>query len=284
VSYLDRVLKLSTSTSKSVVFALNIMSVRSATCMDEIMNSNLDEVGRDAAKTVIAGEVGELLKHSTAATNSVYAATDLLRTSLHPETYGAIDQYAKPREHIKRGSWKYGLLLGLSLFSIGLASSRQLGHLLPADWIPSDRVFGTHIPNGYALVDIASLQSVLRSTINNITEMNMVDTRVTSARLEHLEETYETTEQRIDNIWDALGPPGSDGRYDFGPHTYRLNEDAVRDIQQFREEFKTQIDRVNYEIAHLDKIHKEIVDIRRHVHRVDLRLTKRVDHLQQGRT
>jgi hypothetical protein len=289
MSYLDRALKLSTSTSKSVVSALNTMSVRSATCINEIMNSSLEEVGRDAAINIITSEMGELMKYSTAATSSVYAATDLLLTSLHSEIHEAIDQYAKPREHIKRGSWKYRLLLGFILFSIGLTSSRQFGHLLPTDWIPAswipgDRISGINIPNGYALMDIASLQTSLRGTINTIAEMNMVDNRVTSARLKHLEETNEATGQRINTIWEALGPPVSDGRYDLGPHTCRLNADAARDIQQIREEVKMQIDRVNHYIPHLDKILKEIVDIRRHVHRVDLRLTKRIDHLQQGRT
>jgi hypothetical protein len=289
MSCLDRALNISTSTSKSVAFALNTMSVRSATCIDEIANSSLDEAGRDTARIVITGDIGELLKHSTAATNSIYAAMDLLRTSLHSETQDDNDQDAKPREHTKRGSWKYGAILGLSLFSIGLTSFGQFGHLLPANWvprswIPSNRISGMKIPDGYAVVDITSLQTSLHNTINTVAQMNIVENEVTSAKLKHLEQTHEATGQRIDNIWDALGSPGPDGRYKFESQTFKLNEDPALDIQKVREEVKTQLDRVNHEIAHLDKIYEEIVDLRRHVHRVDLRLTKRIDHLPGGRT
>lgn len=265
------------------------MSVRSATCMDEIANSSLDEAGRDIARIVITGEIGELLKHSTAATNSVYAAMDLLRTSLHSEIQDDNGQDAKPCEHTKRGSWKYGAILSLSLFSIGLTSFGQFGHLLPTDWvpgswIPSNRISGMQIPNGYTVVDITSLQTCVHDTINSVAEMNVVDNKVTSTRLKHLEQTHEATGQRIDNIWDALGPPGPDGRYKFESNPGELNDDSAWDIQKVREEVKTQLDRVNHEIAHLDKIYEEIVDLRRHVHRVDLRLTKRIDQLPGGRT
>jgi len=257
--------------------------------MDEIANSSLDEAGRDTARIGITEEIGELLKHSTAAANSVYAAMDLLRTFLHSEIQDDADQDAIPHEHTKRSSWKYCALLGLSLFSIGLTSFGQFAHLLPADWvpaswIPSNRIWGMQIPEGYAVVYIASPQTSLHDTINDVAEMNMVDKKVAATSLKHLEDAHEATRQQINNIWDALGPPGPDGRFEFGSHTSRPNEDSAQDIQKVREEVKTQLDRVNHEIAHLDKIYEEIVDLRRHVHRVDLRLTKRIDHLPGGRT
>lgn len=281
VSYLDEALKLSTTTSQAVAFALHTMSIKSATCMDEIAASSLDETRRDAARISITGEMGELLKHTTAATNSVYASMDLLRASLQFETHSGIDLDARSHVHSNRGSWKYRLLLGVSFFSIGLASLAslgQLGYLLPADWLPSNLIPGIQIPHGYAVVDIASLQSSLHETINAVAKINLVDNKVTSSRLRYLEENHEATGLRIDDIWEALGPPGPDGRYEFGPDTAKISADVARDVQQIREEIEPQLDGLHHEIARLNKIREEIVDLRRHVHRVDLRLTKRIDH------
>lgn len=254
------------------------MNIKTATCVEEVETSSLRKNSKDIAKTAMTAELGELLKHSTAATNCVYSAMDLLQKIVYCEDDS--EQGADYDKYIGQGPWKYWVLLGISLLSLGFTFFGVYEHLSPSSEISASGTSGSTIPEGYAVVDIVALQATLGETVQAVAELNKLDSLVTSARLKHLEEADETTGQRIDNIWDSLGPPDSSGSYEFGLHTYKLNVDLAQGIQEIREDVKTQLGKVNHEIARLDKVNDGIIELQKHIHRVDIRLTKRINHLK----
>ncbi|KAF2796090.1 hypothetical protein K505DRAFT_416032 [Melanomma pulvis-pyrius CBS 109.77] len=277
-SYFDRALKFSIATSKIATCALETMNIKTATCVEEVESSSLRKKYKDIAKTAMTAELGELLKHSTAATSCVYSAMDLLQKIVYCEHDS--DQSVDYDNYIGQGSWKYWLLLAISLLSLGFTFFGVYEHLSPSSEFPASGTSAGTIPKGYAVVDIVALQSTLGETVRAVAELNKLDGLATSARLKYLEEADENTGQRIDNIWDSLGPPDSSGSYEFGLHHGRLNVDLAQGIEEVRKDVKTQLGKVNHEIARLDKVNDGIIELKKHIQRVDIRLTKRIDYLK----
>ncbi|KAF2709528.1 hypothetical protein K504DRAFT_406794 [Pleomassaria siparia CBS 279.74] len=280
-SYLDRALNFSTTTSKVTVFALQTMSSKSANCLAEIDDSKLSGSEKDAAKMEITSELSNFMENSTDATESVYSAMDLLRKIIYSAMEEILDSAIEKQN--KRGSWKEWALLCISLLSLGIASFGLYNQLSSSKFFPFVDVQGTELAKGYGVAEITALQSTLNDTISAVSEANKLDNLVTSARLKYLEETYDTTGQRIDNIWDALGPPNAIGGFDIGRQTGNLNEKLAQGIQDVRQDVNKQLEKIQREMKQLDTVRDQFVELRRYVHRVDLRLTHRLDDIVKGR-
>jgi len=275
--YYDRALNFSTSTSRNAASALEMMNVKAATCLDDVEKSSLSDTASEMAKHYITAELGKMLKHCITGTNTVYAAMDLLQKVLCSAMHDDMDQDITSAGSAKCRcvSLVVAVVLSLGFVACYICAKTSMGNGILHSLSPASA-----ISEGYAVVDIATLQASLQDTVDAVAEVNKLDNLVTSARFRHLDEAYASTGYRIDSIWEALGPPNTNGSYEFGSHTCKLNSELSQEVQQIREHVGMQLNKVYKKISELEGLHKEVIDLGRHIHRVDIRLTNRLDRLK----
>jgi hypothetical protein len=283
--YLSRATQHSLSVSQIAVFAMGVMSEKSALCIDEIEESTLSDEGKVNAQRLITIELKKLLKHCARATDRVYAALDLLRkTLLIDETYKNPDISAirellvesEARLRTPRKSWLWtaaGLTLGaMTSAAIGLAGAHLYG---PGGF---DLALKTNPVGMHAQV----LDLVHRAqSISNLTgEIYSVKLQDLDQRCKDLEDASESHGLRLDNIVEALGVPNDEGTYFTSTLESKpmLNYEVPEDVRAYIRKLSDDADR------HFGRLHGEMKTMRKNINRIDIRLTKRLDKVDRHGT
>lgn len=279
--YLNRATQYSLSVSRVAVFAMGVMSDKSALCIDEIEESLLSDQGKVNAQRLITIELKKLLKHCAKATDRVYAALDLLRKTLlidelhkNPDI-SVIKKLAESDARLSptRKSWLW-TAAGLTLSAMANAAISLAGaHLYRPGGF--DLALKTNPDGMHAQV----LDLVHRAqAVTNLTgEIYSVKLEDLGQRYKKLEDASESHGLRIDNLVDALGVPNDQGTYfsSTSKPTPELNCDVPDNVRSNIRKISDDADR------QLERLHSEMETMRKNMHRMDIRLTKRLDKVDR---
>lgn len=248
---------------------------------EEVNRSSMSESAKDKAKTDITNLVNCALKHTTAPTESIYRALDLLLKIFYQTGPNGLDpttewehlksqvqcqKHAKPRPC----GWAWKPLITAMIIAILITIVPNVPHSADIVGLFRDtRAMKGHMGNVSGTFSKALKQAVEANHISNsIAHAKQNDLNV---RLKNIEEMYEANGLRIDAIWESLGAPNENGTYSLGKDTCQLNEGLEQKVQQLHKAIQ----------ANFETFNKEMVQLRKHVHRVDLRLTKGIEQLKK---
>jgi len=282
--YLSRATQISLAVSQIAVFAMGVMSDKSANCIDEIEDSPLSAEIKGSAQSLVTNELKKLLKHCARATDRVYAALDLLRKSLNiDESYqnpdvSLVKELVAEREARLRSSstswlWKAaGIMLGAATSAaIGLTAARVhgVGSFGLESVYPSSSSVHTQVMN---LIHRAQAVTNLTGEVYTIKLEDLVQ------RYKDLADASESHGLRIDNLVEALGVPNEQGTYFSPPHsnsTPKIDCQVPDDVRAYVQKLSADADR------QLERLHSEMELMRKNIHRMDIRLTKRLNKVDR---
>ncbi|KAF1832726.1 hypothetical protein BDW02DRAFT_554104 [Decorospora gaudefroyi] len=252
---LDKATHYSLSVSQIAVFAMGVMSEKTASCIDEIEESALSAEGKVNAQTRITKELKRLLKHCATATDRVYAALDLLRQGL------LIDDWV----------WTaVGLLLGAATSAtIGIAVAYLYGSTDFALALKAN-------PEGMH-AEVLDLVRRNQAVTNLTGEIYSIKLDGVTQRCQALEDASESHGLRIDNLVDALGVPNEEGTY-FSTSPKATPEQCCDVPQDIRSHIQKIADNADLQIG---RLHQEMQQMRKNMNRMDIRLMKRLDKVDR---
>ncbi|CAA9965525.1 hypothetical protein PTMSG1_08884 [Pyrenophora teres f. maculata] len=281
--YLSRATQISLAVSQIAVFAMGVMSEKSANCIDEIEESSLSAECKGTAQSLVTSELKKLLKHCARATDRVYAALDLLRKSLNiDESYQnpdmpLIEELIAEREarlNASRTSWLWnaaGIMLGAATSAaIGLTAARLYG-------VGAFDIEGVN-PSSSVHGQVMSLVHRTHAVTNLTGEVYKVKLEDLERRYKDLAEASESHNLRIDNLVEALGVPNEQGTYFLSApsgSTAKTDFQVPEEIRAYMKKLSTDTDR------QLERLQSEMELMRKNVHRMNIRLTKRLDKVDR---
>ncbi|KNG47343.1 hypothetical protein TW65_05894 [Stemphylium lycopersici] len=282
--YLERATRLSLSVSQIAVFAMSIMSKKTANCVDEIEGSLLSATDKADAQTRITGELQDLLRWCANATSRVYAALDLLRNTLSID-----DLYRNPDIPITKeivAESEARLAIPRQSFwckfvkiVLGAAASAAIGltaaHIYRTSSL--DLAPKASLNTEYAHTRILGLIHRTQA-IGNITgEIHTIKLEDLSHGYTELAAASEAHGLRIDNLVEALGAPNEQGTYFSSiPEADTLPKAEC----QTPDDIRSYVRRVSEDtFRQMERLHNEMELMRRNVNLMDIRLTKRINKL-----
>ncbi|KAF2643335.1 hypothetical protein P280DRAFT_505481 [Massarina eburnea CBS 473.64] len=267
---------ISTSISNITVAALNIMDRKTM----EYVNS-MDHVTHEASaaddntRHVLMVELGKMLKYSTSATDSIWEAMDTLAKMEQAR--------GPPKKSMLNDSWDWGKWLGLVLtillfcsYMVFTFTNPTADSLLQACARSNDlhRVVADGNANLYALLRAQGEQI----EINNLIFDYQIETLRNQTNL--VSEKADANGLRIDNIWEALGPPNANGTY--YSHGDTRDTTIVPSDENTSKRMGAQLKDVNKKIeGSVERLKKQIEGIKKDWQRADLRLSTRLDRVER---
>ncbi|KAG9189689.1 hypothetical protein G6011_06557 [Alternaria panax] len=270
---LSRATQISLAVSQIAVFSMGVMGEKLTSCVDEIDESDLSAEGKDKAKALITKELKKLLKTCARATDRVYVALDLLRNSLHVEEpsqnldISIIKKLIAESEArlTPRKSWLWDgtkAVLGAGFSAAVTIAAAYFYSISGSDLVLQTNPFGIHS-------QVISLVQRAQAVTNLTGEIYSIKLEDLDQRYKELEGVSESHGLRIDNLVESLGVPNADGTYysstpnsdcEAPSDILRISADADRQIQRLRGELET---------------------MRKNIHRMDIRLMKRLDKVDR---
>ncbi|RYO23856.1 hypothetical protein AA0111_g9067 [Alternaria arborescens] len=266
---LSRATQISLAVSQMAVFCMGVMGDKVTSCIDEVEESDLSAEGKDKAKALITKELKKLLKTCAKATDQVYVALDLLRSSLHVEESSQNLDISIIKDLIAestpRKSWLRSVTDVVLKTVMGAAVSIaavQFYSTSGFDLALQTNPFGTHS-------QVMSLVQRAQAVTNLTGEIYSIKLEDLDQRYKELEAASESHGLRIDSLVEALGVPNAEGTYylsmpksdrEAPGGTQKISADADRQIQRLR---------------------SELAAMRKNIHRMDIRLMKRLDKVER---
>jgi hypothetical protein len=265
----------SISVSRLAHYVLSTMNSRISDCFKEIDQSSFHSDQKAQAQERVIRLASTILCYTSESSGAVYNALDLLLEKFYTAEEGTFGKptsrnstrhaKASPTPRRKFATW---MLYGLQFLLIPALAY----HWLLPNALPSVRI----MPES----EMANLRTEVANTMLKENELRAYNATILQHGIsalrkdvQQMQEQIQDQSLRIDNIWDALGPPNKDGKYDFGA-SHGPNDAAgftKEDIARLRKE----IDEV------YTKCHKEIVELRREIHLKDIRLTSAIRRLEK---
>ncbi|KAL6712657.1 hypothetical protein ACN47E_000534 [Coniothyrium glycines] len=287
--YRRRARHFSTSVSHSAASAMSIMARKSATCIDEIESSPLSAEAKDGAKAIITSEIKKVIKHCTDATGGIWAAYDLVEERLIDDeseqaitvsTFKTLVSQLRTTQSAQHTSSLHSLLtlLFAALTTAALTAGLLYLCTLPT---PNNAVPTTAPPHAHILTLLARAQA----HTNLSTSLHTAHLTSLEHRLATLLSASSAHESRIDNLVDSLGPPNALGLY-FTPAPAAPSGPAAAssqctaaglppDVQQHMQRLAAE------HRARENAVRSEMQQLRKTMHRIDMRLTRRVDAVEK---
>lgn len=275
--FFNGAVKNSISISNTAQIAFETMNHKIVSCFEEVDQSTLSEEAKDIAKTEITGEVTKLMKHTTESTRSVYAALDLLLKLFYQDIekgpLNLVDVILteqglyKGKIGAKKTLWPMWKIMttGFLLFIMAVTLLGALNHVFDRRMLcfenPQQATGASHFGK---MIYYLQTTDVARRYQNKVVQARL---RKLDSRCKSIEEANECIGARLDNIVESLGPPNEDGMYFSKSNTFPGNKQSDALILNLQKQN--------------DKLSEEVIQLRKHIHRVDLRLTKDVEKLKR---
>lgn len=267
-----------------------------STCNSSTYNSSSG--GGGSEERIVTSELAKMMKHTTSAANSVWSAMDAV-AKLVPPAPPSVKAIEAPKSTLDRlYRWTRWLhpILTILLFILYLFTLFTADSFLQACARTNalHRIVAKGDANLYALLHAQGEQLELNNLIFN-RKLATIRTQT-----DMLADQAHTNDMRIDNIWEALGPPNANGTYystmgegcsgsmmmsaediragsklDVGK---QLSEMGDRVDREFERRVKEMTRLVGASVAMLKK---EMDDIKREWQLVDLRLSARLDRVER---
>ncbi|KAI4653485.1 hypothetical protein J4E93_001251 [Alternaria ventricosa] len=271
-TYLSRATEMSLTVSKAAVFCMGAMNEQFTRYIEET------SVSTDA-EAKITEELRKLLKHGSKATYSVYAALDLLRNKLLIDESNQsrdipiiekliAESEARLSASCESSWWTLAkVVLGAATSAvIALAAAHMYGTngfslALPADFN------GTH----YQVLSLVQRAQALTNLTGELYSIKIDDL---AQHYKELELASESHGLRIDNLVEALGVPNEEGTY-FSSMPKPGMGCTTRNDHSCVPEIMADANRQT------EKLRSELEHMRKNMHRMDIRLMKRLDKVDK---
>lgn len=269
----------SISISHIAASTMSIMGDVSASCFDEIDQSELTSGAKDNARTVINDQLKKVIKYSTKATTQIWAAHDLIHDCFQEDHDDAkvngnafqrwISRFTKDGCMSRKGWLVYwvGTMLTIATSTV-LAIAIMFGTAgfgLPLTCKSDADDMRAYLVEFSHRADIANIKARLECFhIWGDADKDWKDAVAIS----------KATTQRLDALVESLGPPNEDGvYYNSKPYASSMLPDEVRQHVQ----------KIMHDTSSLRPyLHQEVENLRKHINRVDIRLTKRIDKVEKN--
>jgi len=269
---LSRATEMSLTVSKAAVYCMGAMNEQFTRYIEET-NVSID------AEAKITEELRKLLKHGSKATYSVYAALDLLRNKLHidesshsrdiPIIEKLIAESEARLSDSRESSWwtVAKVMLGAATSAvIALAAARMYGTNGFSLAIPTDSN-GTH----YQVLSLVQRAQALTDLTGELYSIKIDEL---AQHYKELELASESHGLRIDNLVEALGVPNEEGTYfsstpEPGMGCKTRNDHSC--VPEIMADANRQTEKLRSELEHM----------RKNMHRMDIRLMKRLDKVDK---
>jgi hypothetical protein len=286
--YLAEARDLSLSTSKATIFAMKVMSKKTGEYAQELEDPESPLTVEDITNNAVACEIGKLLEHSTEATESVWAAVDLLQ-QLHDantepqEEQLTTDSGVEGKEeterivkgtHVKKWSPQDWLTLGCILCCLFLTTLQELKH--PSLFI-SHRAQTDCTVAKTLYADLSHAYKLFHDSYKHSASLQQSQHYkliMLNERYQNLQGALDDKDLRIDNIWEALGPPNTNGAF-YGAESakaLKCDYDSGVDgkLQELRQGLQEQVKRAE----------ASAVQVRREMQLTDIRLSQRLTKIE----
>lgn len=268
-AYLTKARELSISTSDNIVFAMRVMNDKIAEYSQELAKSSVAAETKENTKEAIMSELGQLLKHSIEATRSVWSALDLL------ERTASVD-FDKKQDN-KQGtklSWRGWLTLLLMFSCFGVLLFHEYNSLTGFMAIGSDSHNQCKAVN-QATASMEAMCARAEKTCSLTQEASRLSLAAQTSRIQEFNTDVDAVKKaleeqgiRIDNLWEALGPPNANGTYSMGPGS-SLDTDR-------------RLDMVQCEVANeLKKLEGSFLEMKKEMQRAEVRLSSRLNKVER---
>lgn len=255
-----RAIGLSIAVSQSTTYVLATVNKKAAAYVRELESSHMSEEEKAELNSITITEVQKLVDHALLCAHCVWAATDLLQ-------FG----YAQslPIESSRSGSGWISTAIMIILIAIVSAVTG-----IVTAYLSSHTGFGlTHsILNGGTMHNrVLDLVQHTQAVTNLSSELYIIKLQDIDQHYGNLSALTEANTLRIDNIVNALGPPNEDGMY---------RGSAPESDGQSCEEMHGRIKKLNQNAdQQIKALQKELEMMRKTMHRLDIRLTTRLNKL-----
>ncbi|KAF1966952.1 hypothetical protein BU23DRAFT_573603 [Bimuria novae-zelandiae CBS 107.79] len=252
-------LKVSTDVSST----MKILNEKAAKYISETNAESNQGQTNDIATAVIIGALGEIIKHSTEAANHVWAALDLLESLSCSPPGGKKPATADTRHRIPWICWaSTAFLLCVALLN-GSSVSGNHGNLQLPGYGAKSHVEGV-------IIDMKNTCSLMNQNLQASALIQNATLTDINRRFQTLEKAFESNSERIDSLWEALGPPNSDGTY-FTTAT-STEQTAVSDARFRKLQSSLQ--------EQLEQMKADALAFKRQVQRSEVRLHTRLGKLE----
>lgn len=254
---------------------LHTMNQKTSTCFEEVDKASLLGTAKTKMKDCIIQDATSLLSCTSDATKATYMALDLLLKIFHDALDIESPELTKLANPASVGSKRkilagisIGLLLSLAFFNPWLPPTdyhRRLMEQTQMDKLQTQ------------MDDLrAEVMKTVRAETGAQTEKVAALHRRMAAlgqKFKNIEKQSEDNGLRIDNIWEALGPPNEHGTYfDFTPNGRNdkglFSTDEVAYLQKRADQ-------------NFKELNAEFVRLRKELHRVDMRLTNDIKEIKR---
>ncbi|ORY17426.1 hypothetical protein BCR34DRAFT_632473 [Clohesyomyces aquaticus] len=264
----EHAIRCSISISNGAAYSLETVNRRMAKCVSELGLSSLSAGAQELATKEMSGELRQIMKHCTGATENVYAAKDLLARIFDSSTItnampvrnnGGTPYKEHCDENVGYWSRKGGCFIvhgpaftGTFLLALLATASVNPKIVTQKDIAKIDNRMDTMVS---VMTHVLQEKNALKDRITELEEQSQLHSNVTEA-----------IGLRIDHLWDSLGPPTEDGMYRFTSVSDQLHAESQREMVELK--------------TGLHRYVKALKDVRTHCQLMDIRLTKRMELLE----
>jgi hypothetical protein len=249
--------EMSLSTSKATIYGMQVMSEKVCEYAEAVNGSSLPSPTEEIASNIVACQVGKLLEFSTEATRSVWLAVDMIQ-ELHNANILKRKKSKVTGRRVEKWNLRDWITLGCLLCCILLTILQELRHPTvftsrrgTPDCVLAQNLY-VDLSHAYGLFQKSYEQS---ATLQQSQHDDLIDL---GQKYHDLQGALENQSQRIDNIWEALGPPNINGTYYSaeGPEIQNRDCDVningkLRDLRALRAVLGQQVTRVQEDVAKL---------------------------------
>ncbi|KAH7126727.1 hypothetical protein B0J11DRAFT_567503 [Dendryphion nanum] len=253
---INNILRAATSISKRAASIIRALSNQIEKSEEQIGASHMSAREKAHTKNRIIIEVDRLSKISTAAVD----ATSSARKRLLRKAFAVEDSNLQntPR-------WKYLIIMVLGFFLIALMMLGMMTIQLREQARVGQKQSRAMIRN--LQTQVFRMQTQLDNTVvnqrNDLYALEQLFQPIEVA----IAQAIEVYGQRIDNIWEALGPPNANGTYYTTTNTPANFDDNPDNDIEHDEKIK--------------ELRQKLTQLRQYVLRIDLRLTKQIGRLEK---
>ncbi|KAF2440739.1 hypothetical protein P171DRAFT_106936 [Karstenula rhodostoma CBS 690.94] len=244
--------EISIKVSNTIATVMKTMSDKTKDIETEAGLDSHASTDQDAALATIMFELAEVIKHLTPAAESTWAALNLLEAIAAKSSLRQANKFTKIQAYLPWACCAFTAILASVAVFNGNHNAFQL---------PGRNDMASSIAEMQSVCGLVNKNLDFAAQIRNATlaEFNQ--------RLLAIEHAWQSNDERIDNVWEALGPPNAQGTYftrDTGPDDGRaIDTRALK--------------------ARMEKLEADALELKRQVQRAEVRTTSRLNKLERKR-
>ncbi|KAJ4358502.1 uncharacterized protein N0V89_003086 [Didymosphaeria variabile] len=209
---------------------------------------------QDAAITAIIAELAKVITHLTAAAESTWAAMNFLESIPHKASDKQGDKIMKTQSYL---SWACCVTVAV-LACVAVFNSHIIPGIRSAPQLPD------------AFLDMQNVCGMMNKHLHVAAQVQNATLAEFDQRFRMIEKALASNDERIDNVWEALGPPNAQGTY-FARNTFS-EEGTIPDGQGSN---------LHDMKERMGKVEADALELKRKFQRAEVRMTSRINKLER---